>query len=159
MEVSFEVKITPQILYDYLLYHMYSSLSGALGNIVGALFVVSFFMNGKIWYLIAGLIILCYLPWTLFLRAKKQYLSNPAFQEPIHYILGESGMEISQKEQSEHVSWDQMYKAISTQRSIILYTSPVNASIFPKRDLGEHIPALIEVLSTHMPTKKVKIRG
>lgn len=159
MEVSFDVKITPQILYDYLLYHTYTSMSGAVGMIAGALFVVYFFMGGKFWYLIAGVILLCYLPWTLFLRAKKQYVSNPAFAEPIHYVLDEEGMKISQKEQSENVSWNQMYKAVSTTRSILLYTSPVNASIFPKKDLGEHLPALIEVLSTHMPPKKVKIRG
>lgn len=103
--------------------------------------------------------ILLYLPWTLFLRSKKQFLANPAFKDALHYKLNEEGMTISQKEQSETVPWEQMYKAVSTQRSIILYTSPVNASIFPKKDLGEHIPALIEVLSTHMPPKKVKIRG
>lgn len=159
MEVSFDVKMTPQILYDYLLYHTYTSLSGAIGTIVGALFVVWYFMGGKILYLIAGLVILLYLPWTLFLRSKKQFLANPAFKEPIHYVLNDDGMTISQNEQSETVPWEQMYKAVSTQRSIILYTSPVNASIFPKKDLGEHIPALIEVLSTHMPPKKVKIRG
>ncbi len=159
MEVSFDVKMTPQILYDYLLYHTYTSLSGAIGTIVGALFVVWYFMGGKILYLIAGLVILLYLPWTLFLRSKKQFLANPAFKEPIHYVLNDEGMTISQNEQSETVPWEQMYKAVSTQRSIILYTSPVNASIFPKKDLGEHIPALIEVLSTHMPPKKVKIRG
>lgn len=159
MEVSFDVKMTPQILYDYLLYHTYTSLSGAIGTIVGALFVVWYFMGGKILYLIAGLVILLYLPWTLFLRSKKQFLANPAFKEPIHYVLNDEGMTISQNEQCETVPWEQMYKAVSTQRSIILYTSPVNASIFPKKDLGEHIPALIEVLSTHMPPKKVKIRG
>lgn len=159
MEVSFDVKMTPQILYDYLLYHTYTSPSGAIGTIVGALFVVLYFMGGKIWYLLAGLVILLYLPWTLFLRSKKQFLANPAFKDALYYKLNEEGMTISQKEQSETVPWEQMYKAVSTQRSIILYTSPVNASIFPKKDLGEHIPALIEVLSTHMPPKKVKIRG
>ena len=51
-----------------------------------------------------------------------------------------------------------MTKATSTGKSIILYTSPVNASIFPRADLKEKEVAVIEMISTHMPPKKVKIR-
>ena len=51
-----------------------------------------------------------------------------------------------------------MYKATSTTRSIIVYTTKVNATIFPKSQVGEQLPALIEVISTHMPAGKVKIR-
>ena len=52
-----------------------------------------------------------------------------------------------------------MYKAVSTQQSLIVYTSKVNASIFPKKDLGQRTAAVIEMISTHMPPAKVKIRG
>ncbi len=159
MEVSFDIKMTPGALYDYLLYHTYTGTSGLLGTIAGALLVVAFFMNGSVLYLIFGLIVLLYLPWTLYIRSKKQYLANPAFKEPLHYILNDEGMTVSQKETSEQITWENMYKAVSTPKSIVLYTSPVNATIFPKKDLGEHKAALIEVISTHMPTKKVKIRG
>ena len=31
MEVSFDVKITPGVLYDYLLYHTYTGTTGLLG--------------------------------------------------------------------------------------------------------------------------------
>ena len=41
----------------------------------------------------------------------------------------------------------------------ILYTSRVNASIFPKKDLGEKSSAVIQMISTHMPPRKVKIRS
>ena len=159
MEVSFDVKITPGVLYDYLLYHTYTGTAGLLGTIAGALLVVAYFMAGSILYLIFGIIVLAYLPWTLFIRSKKQYLANPAFKEPLHYTLNEEGMTVSQKDTSEQITWENLYKAVSTPRSIVLYTSPVNASIFPKKDLGEHKAALIEVISTHMPPKKVKIRG
>ena len=52
-----------------------------------------------------------------------------------------------------------MHKAVSTGRSIILYTSRVNATIFPKRQLGDQKMAVVEMISTHMPPAKVKIRG
>lgn len=159
MEVSFDVKITPGVLYDYLLYHTYTGTTGLLGTIAGALLVVAYFMAGNILYLIFGVVVLAYLPWTLFIRSKKQYLANPAFKETLHYTLNEEGMTVSQKDTSEQIAWENLCKAVSTPRSIVLYTSPVNASIFPKKDLGEQKAALIEVISTHMPPKKVKIRG
>ncbi|MBQ6093857.1 MAG: YcxB family protein, partial [Lachnospiraceae bacterium] len=65
----------------------------------------------------------------------------------------------SQGEVSESQSWEGMVKAVSTPRSIILYTSGRNASIFPKAQLGDQKDALIEVISTHMPPQKVKIRS
>jgi hypothetical protein len=52
-----------------------------------------------------------------------------------------------------------MYRAVSTPKSIILYTSPVNASIFPKKDLGDKAMGVTQIISTHMAPKKVKIRS
>ena len=37
MELEFDVKITSNILYDYMLRHTYSSLSGLMGSLVGVL--------------------------------------------------------------------------------------------------------------------------
>ena len=47
MEVSFDVKITPGVLYDYLLYHTYTGTTGLLGTIAGALLVAAYFMAGS----------------------------------------------------------------------------------------------------------------
>lgn len=159
MEVEFDVKVTPGVLYDYMLYHTYTSAAGLLGAAAGALLVVAFFMGAGVFCLIAGIIILAYLPWTLFIKSRQQYLANPAFKNPLHYKLTEAGIEVSQKEEVQSQKWEDMYKAVSTPKSLILYTSPVNASIFPKKDLGEKTAAVIESISTHMPPRKVKIRG
>ena len=107
----------------------------------------------------AGIVILAYLPWTLFIKSRQQYISNPAFKNPLHYKMTEEGVEVSQKGEVQGQRWEDMYKAVSTPRSLILYTSPVNASIFPKRELGENAAGVARMISTHMPPKKVKIRG
>ena len=70
MEVEFDIKMTPGALYDYLLFHTYTSASGLLGAIVGALLIVAYFMGAGILCLIAGIIVLAYLPWTLFLKSR-----------------------------------------------------------------------------------------
>ncbi|EOS76567.1 hypothetical protein C819_01839 [Lachnospiraceae bacterium 10-1] len=159
MEVEFDVKITPGVLYDYMLYHTYTSASGLIGAVTGALLVVAFFMGSGVLCLIAGIVILAYLPWTLFVKSRQQYLANSAFKESLHYRLTEEGMEVSQKGEAQSQKWEEMHKAVSTPRSLIIYTSPVNASIFPRKDLGEKAPLVIEIISTHMSPKKVKIRG
>lgn len=121
--------------------------------------IVWFAMKGGVIFLIAGIVILAYLPWTLFIKSRQQMLNTPAFKEPLHYKLTDEGIEVSQGEEVQSQKWEDMYKAVSTQQSLIVYTSKVNASIFPKKDLGQRTAAVIEMISTHMPPAKVKIRG
>lgn len=159
MDLEFDVKVTPGVLYDYMLFHTYTSASGLIGSAVGALMVVTFFMGYGVLFLIGGAVILAYLPWTLFIKSRQQYLSNPAFKNPLHYQMDEKGVTVAQNGERQSQSWENMYKAVSTPRSLILYTSPVNASIFPKKDLGGKALSVTQMISTHMPPKKVKIRG
>ena len=159
MELEFDVKITSNILYDYMLRHTYSSLSGLMGSLVGVLMLMLYASNRQPICLIIGVVILLYLPWTLFIKSKQQALNTPAFKKPLHYLLSDEGIEVSQDETTEKMGWDDMYKAVSTSRSIIVYTTRTNACIFPKQDLGENRYKVIEIISTHMPPKKVKIRG
>lgn len=158
MEVEFDVKIRSGDLYDYMLFHTYSGFAGIFGTIVGILLVANFFMNGGFISAIAGAVIILYLPWTLFLKAQQQAQNTPAFKEPLHYKMTEEGVEISQGEEVQNQTWGDMLKAVSTRNSIIVYTSKVNASIFPRRDLGEKTTAVIEMISIHMPPQKVKIK-
>ena len=109
-------------------------------------------------YLIAGIVILAYLPMSLFLKANQQVQGTPAFKKPLHYKLTDEGISVSQDDMEEKQSWDDCFKAVSTKNSIILYTSRTTASIFPKKDLGEKKDAVIQMISTHMPPSKVKIR-
>ena len=133
MEIEFDVKVTSGVLYDYMLYHTYTSPAGLIGAVAGALLVAAYFMGYGILLLIAGAVIL----------AK----------------MTEEGVEVSQKGEVQSQKWEDMYRAVSTPKSIILYTSPVNASIFPKKDLGDKAMGVTQIISTHMAPKKVKIRS
>ena len=156
--LELDVKIESGDLYDYMMAHSYNNASGIWGSCFGALMVIVGIMNKQWIFLIAGIVLLLYLPWTLFLKSKQQVLNNPAFKNPLHYVLDENGITVSQGEESQSQTWDNMYKAISTSKSIIVYTSAVNATILPRRALGENVNKCIEIISTHMPPKKVKIR-
>ena len=158
MEVTLKVKILAGDIYDYLLYHYYTSAAGLIGSCVGALLVVSAFLTGTWSYLVVGLIILLYLPWVSFLKSRTQAKTNPAFKEEMTYLFNDEGLTVSVGEEKASCKWDEMHKAVSTGRSIILYTSPINATIIPKRFLTDQRQDLIAIISTHLPPKKVKIK-
>lgn len=158
MEVEFDVKMEAGILFDYMMHHTYSSFIGVMGTVIGALLLVVYFMDRQITFLILGIIVLLYQPWSLFLRSRQQML-NPAFKKPLHYKLTEEGIEVSQDGETDSQKWEDMHKAVSTGSSIVVYTARASACIFPKKDMGENKYKVIEMISTHMPPKKVRIRG
>ena len=160
MELEFDVKMTTSALYDYNMHHSYTSAQGLIGSAVGALLLVGYSMNLSYpVMLVAGLLILLYNPVTLFTRSKKNIALNPAFKNPIHYKMDDEGVTVTIGDESMTVEWTSMYKAYSTNQSIVLATSKANGWIFPKKDLGEKKAAVIAAISTHMPPNKVKIRG
>lgn len=156
--VEFDVQIKAGDLYDYMLRHTYYSFAGLLGSLVGALMVVGGIYTNTWLMAGAGVILLLYLPWTLFLKSRQQMLTNPAFKEPLHYMLDEEGVHVSQNGTEEMQKWENIVKAVSTGRSLILYTSRVNACIFPRRCLQDDTAKVIQVLCANLPAGKVKIR-
>lgn len=156
--LEFDIKITDKDLYDYMMAHTFNSGAGILGSCIGALMIVAACMNGQWIYLILGIVLLVYQPITLRIKSKQQVLNNPVFQNVLHYTLDEEGITISQGQESQSQRWADMYKATSTGRSIIVYTSKVGATIFPRKQLGGDAVKVIELISTHMSPKKVKIR-
>lgn len=158
MELRFDVKMTVSALYDYNMHYAYTGTSGIVGTAVGALFLVLFAAYMNPYYLIAGIVIIIYTPLTLYLRSAKLIKLNPMFRNTIHYCMDEEGVTISQNDEEIKVEWNQMYRAQSTNQSLLLYTGPKSAWIFPKKDLGEKRYEVIEMISTHMAPDKVRIK-
>lgn len=157
--VELDIKIEAGDLYDYMLRHTYNSPSGMMGSILGAIMILVGLPQKQWIFVIGGVALLLYLPWTLFIKSRQQILNNPVFKQSLHYVLDNEGIHISQGDVEEMQSWDNMVKAVSTSRSIIVYTSRINATIFPKRQMGDKTAAIIETISTNMPANKVKIRA
>lgn len=157
MEMELDVQITKKDLYDYQLYHAYTSPSGLFGTIAGCLFIVGFINTGTPLYLVIGAFIILYFPWTLRIRAASQ-AQSPVFKEPLHYKLSEEGLEISAGEEKQLVSWESITKVSATGKTIMLYTSRVNAFLFPKRVLGERSGEFVQVVSRYVAPDKMKVK-
>ncbi len=157
--IEFDVKMTTAKLYDYMLRHTMTSFQGILAVALGLFLVVGFFttMNWK--FLAAGIVLILYTPITLYFSARRQMQKNPVFANVLHYRLSEDGITIEVNEESDHQSWQDMYRAVSTLRSVILYTNKINACIFPKEDMGSQKDEVIKMICTHMDPSRVSIRG
>ncbi len=156
--VELDVKISAGDLYDYNLKHVFGKISGIAAESLGA-FGIGYGIVTKNWMMVGiGILLLIYLPVDLWLKTKQASLS-PVFKQPLHYLLDDNGLTISQGEQTTTQGWDTMVKAISTSRSIILYTTPVNATIFPRSQMGDKTALVIRCISEHLPPEKVRIKA
>lgn len=153
-----DIQINTSVLYDYFLRHVYTTFSGIFGTFIGIFMLMLYFAKeSSVLYLVCGIVIILYLPWSLYLTAKKQALQE-TFKNPLHYAFYENGVQVSQGDVQQMQKWEDMLKAVSTTKSIILYTGKNSASIFPRKDLGENAMDMIRIISTHMDPKKVKIK-
>lgn len=159
MKEEFDIQMSANILYRYLLYHAYRGLAGLLGTFLGLVFIGSFLQNHAPLYLIFGIVLLAYTPVTLHLQAAKQFQANEALQRPLHYCMDEEGITVSQDEAEQRIAWEDVTKAVSSADSILIYTGKKNASVLPKKQLGERLPAVVQMISTHVEPKRVHIRG
>ena len=165
MNIKFEVKMTKKAMFDFMLYTSYTSLSGIVGVIFGGVTLVlgirqcmfGSYSTAATFFLFAAIFLIGN-PLHLKARAAEQVMRSPMFQKPISYELNEEGIRISQDEQSVLNEWGDFRKAVSTGQSVIIYVTKVRALIFPRESLGEQYAAAVQMISTHMPAKKVNIR-
>ena len=114
-----DVHMNTSVLYDYMLRHTYTSPGGLIATIIGVFAILFAMKNAGVLYLIAGIVIILYLPWNLYLSAKRQALTNEAFKKPLHYIFTKEGIYVSQGDQVEMQHWENMHQAVATGKSII----------------------------------------
>ncbi len=159
--VEVDVKLTAADIFDYLLMHVYNSAWGNFLTVLGTLMVLRTLITGAWGWLVLGVIILLGMPVALYVKSSRQ-CGAEEFCADVHYRMEEDALTVtrtvSERKESTQFLWADMYKAVSTNRSIILYTSKNEAEIFPKQDLGDQRAAVIEMISTHMAPDKVKIK-
>ena len=134
-------------------------MSGIMATAVG-LFGVAYGIIFQYWLmLVIGGLLVIYTPIILLLRSKQAVAQSPVFKKPLKYVFDENGITVSQDEASQTFAWPDVVKAVSTSRSIIIYTSKVNATIIPKKQVGDELPLIVAEISKNLDPKKNKIRG
>lgn len=159
--VETDIKLTVGDLYDYNLRHSYTKISTLLATVVGiAGIAVGLYWRQQYWMMMVaiGALLVLYMPITLFVKSSQTIALSPVMKKPVHYLMNEEGITVTLDGQSQTLPWSGVVKAVSTGRSIIIYTSKNSASVFPRKQLGEALPALIQTIATNVEPKKNKIR-
>ena len=72
--------------------------------------------------------------------------------------MTEDGITVRQDGVEATNKWDEFAKVISTKKIVVVYVNRVRALIFPRECMGEQYGAVVEMIRTHMPAKRVKIK-
>lgn len=165
MEVTFDVKMTPKIMYDFLMNHTYKSPTGVLGVLFG---LFAFVILGVTWgkaegwqsilYGLFGFWFILYLPVNLYLRSARQVKMNPTFQKPITYTVTQEGITTSQEKQKATMKWEDMMVVKETKKSILVYTGKRSCVVLPKESMGEKYQDVVALIRRCMEPGKVKIK-
>ena len=156
--IECDVKIGKADLYDYNLKYTYGKVINILAEIIGFLAVVYGIWSANYPLAVLGAVVVFYLPVTLWVRSAQVAALSPAFKKPLHYRLDDEGLTVSQDENEETIKWEDCVKAVSTTRSILVFTSLTGATIFPRNQLGDKIPPIIQCISRNMSPDKVNIK-
>lgn len=165
MSVKFQVQMTDKYMYDFMLYHNYTHASGLMSAIAGVLCFAVFLtkvtngdVQASVLWLMCAILMLIINPHNMKSRAKMQVKNTPMFQKPLEYELSDEGITVRQEEAESVILWEEVTKAVSTGKSVILYLGRVRALIFPKECMGGQYEEVLKMIHTHMPPRKVRIR-
>lgn len=162
--VTFEVSITGKDMFDYNIYHNYRHFQGILSFFLGVVMLVISVMSHKAgaqlsYVLITGFLGLWFTvvtPLRIWLKSYQQVKLTPSFRKPICYTLTEKELIIEQDGAEAALKLEGAPKVVDTGKSIVLYVSSVRAYIFPKRELGDKLPEVVEIFRKSK-IKKVKL--
>lgn len=166
MVVKFDVKMTEQSMYDFMMYHSRTHVSGIAGAAVGVVslglgifsVVRGDYMFSCLFFVFAA-IFLVFPPFSMRTKAREQIRASRRFDKPVSYELTNEGVSAKQDGKTEQHSWDSFIQVVVTKKLVLLYKNKRSALIFPVEDLGKKYKNAVKMITDHMPPEKQKIRN
>lgn len=165
MKTEFNIQLRPVDMYRYNLYHTYTSVSGYLSIFIA---LVAFVGAKRTWgevslsysvmYVVLGLLMLFYMPVTLYLRSKQQVMSSPVLKNVLHYLIDDTGITTSQGEASTTLAWNQVYRVVTTRHNILVCINPRNAFIIPKEQVRQEYALIRQIAQSHLEKYRFKMK-
>ncbi len=177
MPLTFSSKIEVKDLLRYNFYQNYRSAGGLLFVVFAAIMIaagISEVMSQRpvmsVGYFLFGFFLLAWTPFKLNLVAPRIYELSPVLQNPLEYTLDEDGItlhtdvELSEPTvttddpQTEKVSWNDIYKVVSTKNNLLIYTNRKNAWIIPLRNIVDEYPKIKEICAAKLDVHRCRLK-
>ncbi len=146
-EKEFQVNMTREALSNFMLTSYYTRLGGWFSILLGLAGVVmavreiffrdSIDVTGLAAYCIIAVFCLVVNPVLLISRAKRQLETSESYKQPITYTLFPEYLLVTQGEEHLEIGWDLIYKIRMTGKMVAIYTSKINAFVWPLSELGD----------------------
>lgn len=164
-KIELDIKMTLKDMYRFNLYHVYHNSQGILSIVLAVLITLISIMSWgdvnvvyNVLYLLAAVLLVLYVPLSLYGKVKKQMKNSEVYQKPIHYTFDEDGVTTSFDEQSVTMPWKQLYKIVSTRHMLLLYGGRIRANVIPRDQLGDAYDALYELAKSQMDSYRFKMK-
>lgn len=168
MPLEFDIKLEAKDMFRFNMYQTYTSFSGWFSILFGAALFgfagYTCFTYGEAGYVnaalyaVAGVFLLVYMPFTLWMRAGRSIKASPVLSNVLHYHVDEDGFTVTQGEASGVLAWKQIYKMVSTKNNVLVYSNRMNAYVIPRAQLGEHYVPLAKLATDKLPKFRVRMK-
>ncbi len=137
--ITFSVQMTAKEVYKFNLYHVYHNFSGLFGLGLSLLALLNLIINFHSLSPQARAIMTLVAAWFIVLepnmmrgRAKTQVQRTKAYQQPLNYRIDETGITVSQNDESQTLAWSNLVKVVETKTQFLVYSSRIHSFVFPK---------------------------
>lgn len=156
--MKFQTQLTAKDIFKFSMTYTYSGVSGVMAVlmvIIGFLMLYrGIVLGGGMSQLLFGIVIIALFvvinPMMLYIKAKKQVLSNPVYQQPTYYSLEEEGISVKIGEETGTIDWWRIIKMKHRMGLYIFYTGRQQAFVFPEETLGDKKEEIIDYIMSHM---------
>ena len=168
MPLEFDIKLESKDMFRFNMYQTYTGFSGWFSIVFS---IVLFGLAGYtaynygeealpniLLYIGAGVFMLIYMPFTLWLRAGRSIKASPVLSNVLHYHVDEDGFTVTQGEASGVLAWKQIYKMVATKHLVLVYSGRINAYVIPRNQLGEHYVPLAKLATSKLPKFRLRMK-
>lgn len=164
--MKIEVTMRAEHIYDLLLFHTYSRLSGFLVNVLGLAVIVAggillstnrIGVENALLYVGAGFLFLSCTPLSLYLKSRKM-IAAPCYKERTVYTFFDQGFSTQNVGVENSYSWSQVEKAVSTPKDIVFYVNKGEALILPKESFHDYFMPVMKLIAENLTRDKIYIR-
>ena len=109
-------------------------------------------------YIIVGILVLLYVPFSLKGRVKMIMKTNEVFSKPLHFEVDEKHINVSQGDEMAQLPWEQVYRFVANDKRILIFSNRKNAYILSKEQLGDSYEPLKELAGSTLEKYRLKIK-
>lgn len=156
--MKFKTQLTAKDIFKFSLIYTYFGTSGILAAfmiIIGALMCARAIVQGQgpTYIILGAAIVILFVvvnPVMLYMKAKKQVMMNPVYQQPSYYTMEEEGIFVEIGEETGTIEWERILKIRHTMGLYILYTGRQQAFVFPEEAMGNQKEAISSYIEEHV---------